>query len=106
MSVDGAALEPRTPNRQPGGRQVLSKALEVLAGAAQAFVLMATFLLGLTWGGWTYPVALGQAVVAFVPLLRLAGRRRLGWALLVPVVSAALSAGLLRAGEALGHMGA
>jgi hypothetical protein len=106
VPVDGAAPDPRPSSQRPGGPAALSKALEVLAGAAQALVLMSTFLLGLGWGGWTYPVAVGQAAVAFVPLLRLAGRRRLGWALLVPVVSAALTAGLLAGGDALGHTGA
>ena len=105
MPVDAVAPDPH-PSSRPGGQGALSKALEVLAGAGQALVLMSTFLLGLGWGGWTYPVAVVQAAVAFVPLLRLAGRRRLGWALLVPVVSAALTAGLLAAGDALGHTGA
>jgi hypothetical protein len=85
---------------------VLSTSVQVLAGAAQALVLMSTLLLGLGWGGWTYPLAVVQAAVAFAPLLRLAGRQRLGWALLVPVVSGAVSAGLLGAGAALGHTGA
>ncbi len=83
----------------------LASAWEVLAGGAQALVAFGTLLLGLGWGGWTYPAAVVQAV-AFLLLLRPARRRHLGLLLLVPVVSAALSIGLFRAGQALGHLGA
>jgi hypothetical protein len=85
---------------------VRTNVAEVFAGGGQTLVLLGTFLMGLGWGGWTYPVAVLQAAVAFAPLLRLAGRRRTGLMLLVPVVSAALSVGLLLAGQALGHTAA
>jgi hypothetical protein len=84
---------------------VLKRLLEALAGAAQAFVAFVTMLLGLGWGGWTYPVAVVQAM-AFVPLLWRARQRHYGLLLLLPVVSAALSVGLFMAGQELGHMGA
>lgn len=85
---------------------MVASVLEVLAGAAQALVLLGTLLMGLGWGGWTYLAAVAQAVLAFVPLLRLTRQRRLALALLVPVLSAALTAGLLVVGRALGQTGA
>ena len=94
------------PHRASGDRPVLAKVLEVVAGGAQTVVLLGTFLLGLGWGGWTYGAALLLAAAAFVPLLRCAARRRVLLMLLVPVLSAAVSAGLLRLGDSLGHTGA
>ncbi len=105
MSVGRAAPKEGAPSPESRGRRVLARGLEVLAGGAQAFVAFATLLLGLGWGGWTYPVAVVQAVL-FVLLLWPARQRHLGLLLLVPVISGALSVGCFRAGQALGHMGA
>ena len=104
-------VEPTDPttgasSTESGSRRVRTNVAEVLAGAGQTFVLLGTFLMGLGWGGWTHLVALLQAALAFLPLLRFAARRRSGLMLLVPVVSAALSVGLLMAGQALDHTGA
>ena len=102
VSVERSVSDEGASRPQPGRPRGLAKVAEALAGAGQAFVLFGTFLLGLGWpAGWTYPAALLQAAVAFGPLLWLARERRLGLLLLVPVVSGALSVGLLMAGEAL-----
>ena len=103
-------VEPTDPttgasSTESGSRRVRTNVAEVLAGAGQTFVLLGTFLMGLGWGGWTYPAAVVQAM-AFVPLLWRARQRHLGLLLLLPVVSAALSVGLFMAGQELGHMGA
>ncbi len=75
--------------------------LTVLACAGQAFVLFSTFVMGLGWAGLTYLAGVLQAVLAFGLIARLAaGRRRA--VVLVPVLSAALTAGLLGAGLAYG----
>ena len=88
---------------QPDRRgQRLPAVLAGLAGAAQALVLFATFLMGLGWGGPTYLAALVQAGAAFAPLSWLATRRR-ATVVLVPLVSAALSVGLAFAGQAHGR---
>ena len=67
--------------------------LTVLAYAAQALVLFFTFVMGLGWGGLTYIVALLQAGLASILITRLALRKR-RIVVLVPVLSAALTAGL------------
>ena len=106
MSVGSPAPQDGAPGQQRGGPPVRVKVAEALAGAGQAFVLLGTFIMGLGWPeGWTYPAALLQAAMAFLPLLWLSHRRRLGLMLLVPVVSGALSMGLLMAGAALDSTG-
>lgn len=99
VASDGA----RSP--EAGGRRVLAKVVEGFAVGLQTVVLLGTYVMGLGWGGGTHTAAAAQAVVAFLPLLWLAPRRRPGWMLLVPAVSAALSGALLMAGQALGHTG-
>ena len=69
-------------------------AVLVLAVLVQGGVLFLTFVMGLQWGGWTYLAALSQAFLLGVLVVVLALRRR--WlAPAVPLLSAALSAGLL-----------
>jgi hypothetical protein len=58
--------------------------------------------MGLGWGGLTYLAALLQAAAALVVIIGLAGRRG-GAVLLVPVLSAALTAALAIAGQAHGR---
>lgn len=105
MAVDESIRDDGAPSEQPGGRRVLANVVEGLAVAAQVVVFFGTSVMGLGWGGWTYSAAVAQAVVAFVPLLWLAPRRRPGLMMLVPVASAALTAGLFMAGQALGQTG-
>jgi hypothetical protein len=76
-----------------------AKAAQAVAGGAQTVVLLGTLLLGLGWGGPTHLLALLQAAVAFVPLLRFAAQGRTGLVLLVPLLSAGLSGGLLAASQ-------
>ncbi len=96
-----AATSPHAPPQQPPSAGVRA-ALTVLACLAQAFVLFFTFVMGLGWGGLTYLAALLQAVLAFGLIARLAtgGRRTV---VLVPVLSAALTAVLAVAGQAHGR---
>ena len=77
-------------------------AFAVLAGMAQLGVLAFTFLMGLGWGGLTYLAALLQAAAALVVISRLAGRKGAAL-LLVPVLSATLTAALAAAGQAHGR---
>lgn len=99
MAASSAVPDGDLSGGQPSVRRAVRTALTVLAFAAQAFVLLVTFLMGLGWGGFTYLAALMQAGAAFVPLTRLATRRRKA-VLLVPVLSAALTGGLLIGGQA------
>ena len=78
------------PPRQPSGAGVRT-ALTGLAYVVQACVLLLTFVLGLGWGGLTYVAAVLQAILAFALIARLAARPTV---LLVPVLSAALTAAL------------
>jgi len=67
----------------------------VLAAAAlaQAGVLFLTFVMGLSWSGWSYAVALLQALLLLGIFVVLANRR--SWlSALVPVLSAVMSVGL------------
>ena len=97
------SVPPGVPARPgPRGGHVL---LTVLACALQALVLFATFVMGLGWGGVTYAAALVQAGLGFVLILRLAARGR-GLVLLVPLVSAGLTVGLVLTGTALGRAAA
>jgi hypothetical protein len=77
-------------------------ALTVVACAVQAFVLLFTFLMGLGWGGLTYLAAVLQALSAFALIAWLAARRRRA-VVLVPLLSAALTAALAVAGQAHGR---
>ena len=96
-----APISPPAPPRQPPSAGVQA-ALTVLACVAQAFVLFFTFVMGLGWGGLTYLAAVLQAAIAFGLIARLAtGRRRT--VLLVPLLSAALTAALAVAGQAHGR---
>ena len=101
MSVRSPVPSGQAPQPERSGQRLMA-VLAGFAGAAQAFVLFATFLMGLGWGGPTYVAALVQAGAAFVPLSWLATRRR-AEVLLVPLVSAALTAGLAFAGQAHGR---
>ncbi len=87
---------PYAPAQQPPGVRT------VLACAAQAFVLFFTFVMGLGWGGLTYFAAVLQAALAFGLIARLAARSRRA-VVLVPVLSAALTAALAVAGQAHGR---
>jgi hypothetical protein len=89
------------PGPEPSARR--SRAvLAVLASAVQLGVLAFTFLMGLGWGGLTYLAALLQAAAALVVIARLAGRKGSA-VLLVPVLSAALTAALAIAGQVHGR---
>ena len=93
---DGGAPRPEPSARRSRGVVV------VLAGVAQLGVLSFTFLMGLGWGGPTYLAALVQATAALLLIARLAGRKG-GAVLLVPVLSAALTAALAVVGQAHGR---
>lgn len=70
-----------------------------VALALQLLVLFLTLVMGLGWGGWSHVVALLQGLLGLVVIVLLAVRRR--WAALaVPLVSAALAAGLAALGVA------
>lgn len=99
MSVSTPVPDDAAPRPGPRRGRALSAVLVVLACAAQAFVLVATFVMGLGWAGLTYIVALVQAGAAFGLIAWLAGHRR-GVVVLVPALSAALTAGLFSAGYA------
>lgn len=99
MSVSTPLPDDAAPRPGPGGGRALPAVLAVLACAAQTLVLLATFVMGLGWAGLTYIAALLQAGAAFVLIAWLAGRRG-KVVVLVPVLSAALSAGLFSAGYA------
>ena len=83
----------------PRDSRAVTTVLTLLAYAAQAFVLFSTFVMGLGWAGPTYVAALVQAGLAFLLIARLAQRRRRA-VVLVPLLSAALTAGLVVAGTA------
>jgi hypothetical protein len=89
------------PSPEPSARRSRG-AIAVLASVVQLGVLAFTFLMGLGWGGLTYFAALLQAAAALVVIARLAGRKG-GAVLLVPVLSAALTAALATAGQAHGR---
>ena len=101
MSVRTPVPDEGSPQPEPSGPRMPS-ALTELAVAAQGFVLFATFLMGLGWGGSTYVAALVQAGAAFVLISWLATRSRAA-VLLVPVASAAMTVGLAFAGQAHGR---
>lgn len=101
MSDEAPAPQERTaPSVRSGPRT--PAVLAALAVAAQCFVLVATLLMGLGWGGSTHVAALVQAGVAFAVISWLA-TRRLAAVVLVPVGSAALTVGLAFAGQAHGR---
>ena len=102
MSVFTAVPDAGAPGPQPPGGRVLPTVLTALACAAQAFVLCFTFVMGLGWGGVTYVAALVQAAMALGLIAWLASRKR-SIVVLVPVLSAALTAGLAFAGQAHGR---
>ena len=102
MSVGTAVPAGNAPRPEPSGKRMLPTVLTVLACATQTFVLFATFLMGLGWGGLTYVAALVQAGLAFVLIARLASRRR-SIVVLVPLLSAALTAALAFTGQAHGR---
>ncbi len=88
--------------RSPGARRsLLVESTVLLACLAQVAVLAGTFLMGLAWGGVTYLAALLQAVAAFVLAVRLAARHSL-LVLVVPLLSAALTAALVAVGTNTG----
>lgn len=77
----------------------------VLSVVVQAAVLFMTFVMSLGWGGATWAVANLQALLGFGVIAALARHRH--WrALLVPVVSALLTFGLVMLGDSLGETGA
>ncbi len=88
------------PRQPPGAGE--RTVLTVLACAVQAFILFFTFVMGLGWGGLTYFAAVLQAALAFGLIARLAARSRRA-VVLVPVLSAALTAALAVAGQAHGR---
>jgi hypothetical protein len=77
----------------------------VAALLAQAMVLGMTFLMGLGWGGPTWVLALAQAACTLWLIGWLSERGRSVWAQLLPLGSAALTAGLMTVGERMGHTG-
>jgi hypothetical protein len=76
--------------------------LTVLACAAQVIVLLATLVVARGLGNLLHVAAVVQAGLAFVLIARLAARR-LGVVVLVPVLSAALSAALAFTGLSQGR---
>lgn len=92
------AQGPGPGDERPAGRSTALLVVAVLAFVGQAVVAMGTFLMGLGWGGPTYYAALLQVLLAFGVIGRLVSRRR-RIAALVPLVSAALTALLLVAGQ-------
>ncbi len=100
--MDAWTTVPEGPAGPEPRRRPLQGLVVVLACVTQVGVLLFTFLMGLQWGGLTYLVALVQAAAALAVIARLAARRR-GVVLLVPVLSAGLTAGLAAAGTALGR---
>lgn len=101
MHVPTSVPDADASGPDPLGRRVAT-VLTVLACVAQALVLFATFVMGLGWGGLTYLAALVQAGLAFGLIGWLAAQRRTV-VVLVPVASAALTAGLAFAGQAHGR---
>ncbi len=101
MTAPTAVPDGGAPGPEPSARRS-GAGIAVLASAAQFGVLAFTFLMGLGWGGLTYLTALLQAAAALVVIIGLAGRRG-GAVLLVPVLSAALTAALAIAGQAHGR---
>ncbi len=81
------------PQGRPGSRGV-RVAAAMGAVLLQIVVLYVTVAMGLFWGVWTYFVAVGQALAAFVAIVLLSRRRPVA-ALLVPLTSAALTAAIL-----------
>ncbi len=102
MSVATSVPDGNAPAPEPRGSRLLLTVLTVLACAVQTFVLLFTFVMGLGWGGLTYVAALLQAALAFVLIAWLVSRRR-SLVVLVPVLSAALTAALAFAGQAHGR---
>lgn len=99
MSVPTSVPDGNATGPAPRGSRVVPTVLTVLACVVQTFVLFFTFVMGLGWGGLTYVAALLQAGLAFVLIARLATRGR-RTVVLVPLLSAALTAALAVAGTA------
>lgn len=95
--------ESTTRRRQP--LQGVFLALALVLGLVQFMVLAGTFFMGLGWGGFTWLAALLQALAGFWAIALLA-RRRSWLVLAVPVLSVALTAGLVTLGGAVGDVGA
>lgn len=92
-----ASMPPPAETAPAPPRSTTSLVLALIGAGLQGLVLVMTVLMGLQWGGWTYLVALAQAVVLTIVAVALAVRWR--WvAILVPLVSGALSAGLFAVG--------
>ena len=102
MSVTTSVPDGTPPAPEPRGSGLLLTVLTVLACAAQAFVLFFTFVMGLGWGGLTYLAAVLQAALAFGLIAWFAARRRRA-VVLVPLLSAALTAALAVASQAHGR---
>ena len=100
------ATSPHSTGAAPeGGRaRRLAGATVIVASLLQLLVLLFTFLMGLGWGGVTWLLALAQAAGALALISWVGTRRRFPLALLVPLLSAALTAALAAAGQA--HMAA
>lgn len=82
----------------PRSRPTDSRGLTFMVAGVflQLLVLLWTFMMGLNWTGWDFNAAVGQAIAGLV-LVVLVGRWRPALALVVPLISAVLTIGLVNA---------